>query len=158
PPDPGPPPPDPTEEVEVLELIEASDHATVVASAGRKARVRGFVSESNKTATTGANFLNLQDSDFTVVIFGKALTNFTGGEPATIYKGKWIEVSGMIELHQDDAGRPQIVVESPDQIREVAEPKEEDPPSSEPTANPGEPTPSIPEGPKEVDWRDYFEK
>ncbi|MEM0898154.1 MAG: hypothetical protein AAGJ79_14855 [Verrucomicrobiota bacterium] len=150
---------DPAGDMDMLERIDASNKATIVAAAGERVRVRGFVSASNKAATTGANFLKLKDSDFTVVIFGKALASFAGGDPVTIYRDKWIEVAGMIELHRGDTKQPQMVIESPEQIREVPEPKEDPVPAATPQAPSAQPTPPpIPEGPKEVDWRDYFEK
>ncbi|MDF1814467.1 MAG: hypothetical protein P1V20_19835 [Verrucomicrobiales bacterium] len=115
----------------VLKLIDLGKVPAekILEDEGETVRVRGFVT-STSTNATGINFLDFKDTDFVCVTFGRFVSNFTDGPPAEVYKEKWIEVSGEIQNYR---GAPQIRVESPEQVKILAEPP---PPPPEPDPSP----------------------
>ena len=78
------------------------------AAEGKEIKVRGLVERTGRSKGSGMNFLNFTGGQFTVVIFGRSLKNFPEGEPADIFKGKLVEVTGKVEFYKQ---KPQIVVE-----------------------------------------------
>ncbi|MCP4849423.1 MAG: hypothetical protein GY899_15915 [Verrucomicrobiaceae bacterium] len=83
------------------------------ASEGKEIKVRGLVERTGKSKGSGMNFLNFTGGEFTVVVFGRSLKNFPEGEPADIFKGKLVEVTGKVEIYKE---KPQIILEEPSRI------------------------------------------
>ena len=86
----------------------------VMKHVGERATVEGTVTGTHVSAK-GTAFLNFgdryPDQDFTVVIFARS-AGVVGD--VTKYYGRRIDVAGTIELYR---GRPEIVVNTPAQIR-----------------------------------------
>ena len=109
-------------EVKQIEEIRAAE--------GKEIKVRGLVERTGRSKGSGMNFLNFTGGEFTVVIFGRSLKNFPEGEPADIFKGKLVEVTGKVEFYKQ---KPQIVVEKaarivvidPETRQPLVAPKEE---------------------------------
>ena len=109
-------------EVKQIEEIRAAE--------GKEIKVRGIVERTGRSKGSGMNFLNFTGGEFTVVIFGRSLKNFPEGEPADMFKGKLVEVTGKVEFYKE---KPQIVVEEtarivlldPETKKPVAAPEEE---------------------------------
>ena len=141
-------------EKEPIPEFHVTEIDKIRAAKGKTVKIYGKVTRTNKSQNTGTNFLNFEIKDFTVVTFGRDLKAFTKGEPSDTFKDKFIEITGVIEFYKD---APQIVLKSPDQIREMPEKK---PPSPEAEAKPGDkkPEPSAPakDLPKKVDPKKYF--
>ena len=108
-------------EVKQIEEIRAAE--------GKEIKVRGIVERTGKSKGSGMNFLNFTGGQFTVVIFGRSLKNFPEGEPADIFKGKLVEVTGKVEFYKQ---KPQIVVEEAARIVVI------DPETRQPLAAPEE--------------------
>lgn len=153
--------------------IAATDTETLKAREGDTVVVTGLIDRTGKAAA-GINFLNFKDSEFVCVTFAQQVANFEDGAPADIFKGKWVEVRGKIEIFK---GKPQIRLEDPSQITVIeapsttAEPKPKPPsaavdPEPEPApvleapkiaANPAATAgPELVNGEPPVDWRNYF--
>jgi hypothetical protein len=85
---------------------------------GEVVRVCGFVAGAAHIASVSGKptFLNMgrayPDQDFTAVVWGRVRSRFET-PPERLYDGKTICVTGKVELYK---GKPQITVESPDQI------------------------------------------
>lgn len=153
--------------------LDSVPEAKILEDEGELIRVIGFVSSTNVSAS-GINFINFADTDFVCVTFGRHVGNFPDGQPADIYKEKWLEVSGEIENYR---GKPQIRIESPDQVKIVDAPPPK-PPEPEPAPvevveekKPEEPKPEpakpepvkiegreleVVNGIPAIDWRKYF--
>ena len=80
---------------------------------GKEIKVRGLVERTGRSKGSGMNFLNFTGGELTVVVFGRSLKNFPGGEPADIFKGKLVEVTGKVEFYKK---KPQIVLEESSRI------------------------------------------
>ncbi len=97
---------------QTIQAAEARHHV------GEDARVCGQVASAAHFASIKGRptFLNLErpypDQPFTVVIWGSNRSRFEG-PPERLFDGKAICVTGRIETYR---GKPQIVVEDPDQI------------------------------------------
>lgn len=94
----------------ILCAEEAVEHV------GERQTVRFYVAasyNSGKAVFLNSNSLYQSPRGFTAVIFVPIDPSFPDN-PAAFYKNKTIEVSGKITLHE---GRPEIVLERPDQIR-----------------------------------------
>jgi hypothetical protein len=96
-----------------------------LAQVGKRARVELVVESSRLMADRRACFLNSMKNhrdagNFTVVIFRDGLARFAEAgidDPAAHFSGRTIRVRGLVAERD---GRPQIVVETPDQIEVVA--------------------------------------
>jgi DNA/RNA endonuclease YhcR with UshA esterase domain len=113
-----------------IPVFEVKQIEEIRAAEGQEIRVRGLVERTGKSKGSGMNFLNFTGGEFTVVIFGRNLKNFTEGEPADIFRGQLVEVTGKVEFYKK---KPQIVVEETARIvlldaetkKPVAAPEEE---------------------------------
>ena len=147
-------------------LLKATATAELKEREGQKVVVFGKTEGSGKSPS-GTNFVNFQGADFYLTAFKSDLDPFEGGEPAELYDGKRIVVTGVISIYRD---KPQIKLVSPDQVRILAEgeifPPEpvpdvesvEDATEPENVVSDSQPG-SEPEPPQEqpaVDWRIYF--
>lgn len=103
-----------------IAATEASAHV------GKKARVELVVESARLMADRRACFLNSRKNhrdaeNFTVVIFREALARFAEAgidDPANHFDGRTIRVRGLVAERDD---KPQIVVETPDQIEVVVQ-------------------------------------
>jgi len=64
----------------------------------------------------GINFINLEGGHFTMVVFESDYAKFTTGKPASIYKGKTIEITGTLETR---SGQWQIKVNKPEMVKVI---------------------------------------
>lgn len=106
------------------------------AAEGKEIKVRGLIERTGRSKGTGINFLNFTGGEFMAVIFGRSLKNFPKGEPADIFKGKLVEVSGKVAFYK---GNPQIVLEEPSRIVVLNQE------TRKPVAAPAERKPAAPE-------------
>lgn len=98
--------------------IKATDVETIKKNEGEFVSIIGDVYSTYKAPSGKVRFINFgpdHRSAFTVVIFTSDLNKFTStvGEPTTYYKGKRVKVEGRIKMYK---GKPEIIVNSPDQI------------------------------------------
>ena len=146
----------PAQEDEVIPEFHVTQIDKIRAATGTKVKVYGKVTRTSTSGNTGTNFINFEIKDFTAVTFGRDLKSFSKGEPSTLYKDKFGEVTRVIELYKD---APQIVLKSPDQIREIPEkaaPKDE---PAAPVKDETAPAPKTEEKkdlPEKVDPKKYF--
>ena len=131
---------------------------------GQRVTVYGETSGAGKSSS-GTNFVNFKEGEFYLVTFKTDLNLFPNGEPADLYDGKRIAVTGVMSIYR---GKPQFKLTSPEQVR-VLEADEEFPPKQEemeeapePEAKP-EATPETEPKPEEeakrkppVDPSEYF--
>jgi len=103
-----------------LPILAATETEALVQKAGQKVTVIGKCERTGKSRG-GTNFVNFVDGDFTLVTFKSDLGPFTDGEPADIYKGKYLSVTGVIEIYKD---APQIKLIDPGQVTASDEPIE----------------------------------
>ena len=61
--------------IPVFEVKQIDD---IRAAEGKEIKVRGLVEGTGRSKGSGMNFLNFTGGEFTVVIFGRNLKNFTG--------------------------------------------------------------------------------
>ena len=148
-----------------IPVFEVKQIEEIRAAEGQEVRVRGLIERTGRSKGSGMNFLNFTGGEFTVVIFGRSLKNFPEGEPADIFKGKLVEVTGKVEFYKE---KPQIVVEKtarivvldPETKKPVAAPEEEQASGKKKPASEGKksevPKPVTPAKVK-VDPRLYFD-
>ena len=151
---------------DALPILEASETGELKAREGEKVIVHGETGESGKSPS-GTNFVNFKGSEFYLTAFKSDLEPFKDGEPADLFDGKRIVVTGVISIYRD---KPQIKLTRPEQVR-VLEPGEIFPPEKPQeiaAVTPEEENPEIvvsaeqpaePETPREnppVDWRKFF--
>jgi len=96
-------------------VFEASDTAAITAKDGQKVTVRGVVSTVRKSRG-GTNFINFAGSEFYLVTFKSDLQAFENGEPADLFSGKHLAVTGVVSIYQ---GKPQMKLNRPDMVRIV---------------------------------------
>lgn len=96
-------------------VFEVSDTAAITAKDGQKITVRGTVSAVRKSRG-GTNFINFADSEFYLVTFKSDLQAFEKGEPADLFSGKHLAVTGVVSIYQ---GKPQMKLNRPDMVRIV---------------------------------------
>lgn len=94
-------------------VFEASDTAAITAKDGQKITVRGAVSTVRKSRG-GTHFINFVDSEFYLVTFKSDLQAFEKGEPADLYRGKHLAVTGVVSIYQ---GKPQMKLQRPDMVK-----------------------------------------
>jgi DNA/RNA endonuclease YhcR with UshA esterase domain len=143
------------DEAEAIPEFHVTQIDKIRAAKGTKVKVYGKITRTSTSANTGTNFLNFEVKDFTVVTFGRDLKAFTKGEPATLHKDKFVEVTGVIEFYKD---APQIVLKSPDHIREIPEKAapNDDPAPMKAEKEPDPKAEEKKELPKKVDPKKYF--
>jgi DNA/RNA endonuclease YhcR with UshA esterase domain len=101
-------------------VIDATDVQKLSQLTGQTVTVEGNIVKTGTHTESGMNFLNFsheRKTGFVAVIFPRSVSNFSE-PPAQMYQAKKVRITGRIE---DFRGQPQIVVESPDQIKVVAE-------------------------------------
>jgi len=103
-----------------LPILAASETEALIQKEGQKVTVIGKCERTGKSRG-GTNFVNFVDGDFTLVTFKSDLGPFSEGEPADIYKGKHLSVTGVIEIYKD---APQIKLIDPEQVTASDEPFE----------------------------------
>ena len=144
--------------------IAATETEELKAKDGQRVTVYGETSGAGKSSS-GTNFVNFKEGEFYLVTFKTDLNLFPNGEPADLYDGKRIAVTGVMSIYR---GKPQFKLTSPEQVR-VLEADEEFPPKQEemeeapePEAKP-EATPETEPKPEEeakrkppVDPSEYF--
>jgi DNA/RNA endonuclease YhcR with UshA esterase domain len=96
-----------------IPAFDAKQIDDIRAAVGKQIKVRGLIERTGKSKGTGMNFLNFSGGELTVVVFGRSLRNFPKGEPAELFKGKLVEVTGKLEFYKE---KPQIVLEHPSEI------------------------------------------
>ena len=151
-----------------LPIIEAAATDDLKAKEGQKVTVYGETAESGKSQS-GTNFVNFKGAEFYLITFKSDLEPFKDAEPADLFDGKRIAVTGVISIYKD---KPQIKLTSPDQVRILKE--DEKFPPEKPTETGdnsemeseavvvalGDPTenaePVKPQEKPTVDWRKYF--
>lgn len=109
--------------------ITANETGKLKARVGQQTTVTGKVSKAN-TSSSGMHFLNFEGGEFKAVTPPEAVAAFPEGGPAVLYKGRSVEISGLVEVYR---GAPQIKLLKPEQIRllEAASP----PPKPKPNEN-----------------------
>lgn len=100
-----------------LPVFEAKETEDLIKKEGQKVVVVGKCDRTGKSRG-GTNFVNFADSEFTLVTFKSDLGPFEKGEPADIYKDKFLKVTGVIEIYKD---LPQIKLTDPAQIEAADE-------------------------------------
>lgn len=104
-----------------LPKADAADEGAVRALLGQKATITGEVTSSFASEKTGMTFIAMAGGTFTVVCWKRSYDKFEGGSPADLYRGKKIEVTGMIEEYKGksgtDAGKLQIKLNDPAQVK-----------------------------------------
>lgn len=151
-----------------LPTIEAVATDDLKAKEGQKVIVYGETADSGKSQS-GTNFVNYKGAEFYLITFKSDLEPFKDGEPADLFNGKRIAVTGVISIYKD---KPQIKLTSPDQVRLLKEGEIFPPEKPEETADNSDVKPETvvvasgeaaetaePEIPQEkppVDWRKFF--
>ena len=115
-----------------LPILKASDTEALMKKEGQKITVIGKCDRTGKSGG-GTNFVNFANSQFTLVTFKSDLGPFTDGEPADIYEGKHLSVTGVIGIYKNE---PQIKLLDPKQVKVSDEPFELPAPKTEPTPAP----------------------
>ncbi|NOY00014.1 MAG: hypothetical protein GXP30_09820 [Verrucomicrobia bacterium] len=98
-------------------VFKASDTKSITAKNGQKITVRGTVSTVRKSKG-GANFINFANSEFYLITFSSDLSAFADGEPADLYQGKHLAVTGVVSIHKD---KPQMKLLRPDMVKLISE-------------------------------------
>ena len=115
----------PAADASALPKADASDEAAVRALLGQKATITGEVTTSFASDKTGMTFITMAGGTFTVVCWKRSYDKFEGGSPADLYRGKKIEITGMVEEYKGksgtDAGKLQIKLNEPGQIKITGE-------------------------------------
>jgi hypothetical protein len=96
-----------------LPIFEAAATGDLKAKEGQKVTIYGATIDSGKSQS-GTNFVNFKDAEFYLIAFKSDLEPFKEGEPADLFDGKRIVVTGVISIYKD---KPQIKLTSPDQVR-----------------------------------------
>ncbi len=96
-----------------LPILTASDTEALKKKDGQKVTVIGKCDRTGKSRG-GTNFVNFEGAEFTLVTFKSDLGPFTDGEPADLYEGKFLSVTGVIGIYKD---APQIKLTDPAQVK-----------------------------------------
>jgi len=97
--------------------FKSSDSQSITAKDGQKITVHGIVSSVRKSKG-GTNFINFENSDFYLIAFKSDLGAFEGGEPADLYQGKHLAVTGVVSIYNN---KPQMKLLRPDMVKIVSE-------------------------------------
>lgn len=145
--------------------LKVGDTEALMGKDGQKVVVYGTSSRSGKSGS-GMNFVNFDGAEFSLVTFKSDLTEFPDGEPADVYDGKRLAVTGVISIYKD---KPQIKLTDPKMVQ-ILEADAEFPPKADaapakeapaPDAKKSEapetkPTPEEPKKKPPVDPKKYF--
>lgn len=96
-----------------LPMLAASDTEALKKKDGQKVTVIGKCDRTGKSRG-GTNFVNFEGAEFALVTFKSDLDPFTEGEPADLYEGKYLSVTGVIGIYKD---APQIKLTDPKQVK-----------------------------------------
>lgn len=110
------------EETDTSPVFKSSDTQSIIAKDGQKITIQGIVSTVRKS-NGGTNFINFEDSEFYLVAFKSDLKAFENGEPADLYRGKHLTVTGVTSIYK---GKPQMKLSHPDMVK-IVNPDEADP-------------------------------
>ncbi len=108
--------------------VSAGDVATLRTLVGRQVTVFGRVAGTAVSDSSGHQFLNFDNREFSVICFAEDLSKFTSGKPAELYKGQDVEISGVLERYRD---KLQMRLREPAQIKLIKSSKAEPKPSPE---------------------------
>lgn len=97
-----------------LGRISVAEIGKLRSRVGKREIVFGKVSGTSISGS-GHHFLNFS-SGFKVICLKGDVGKFSKGGPAAMYRGQLVEVRGEIATHQ---GKPQIGIESPDQVKVI---------------------------------------
>lgn len=120
-----------------LPVLAATETEALIQKQGQKITVIGKCDRTGKSRG-GTNFVNFVDGDFTLVTFKSDLGPFIDGEPADIYKDKYLSVVGVIEIYK---GTPQIKLIDPEQV--TASDESFEMPSADAEKNPDQATAAV---------------
>ncbi len=98
-------------------VFKASDTKSIIAKGGQKITVRGAVSTVRKSKG-GTNFINFENSEFYLITFSSDLSAFADGEPADLYQGKYLAVTGVVSIYKN---KPQMKLLRPDMVKLISE-------------------------------------
>lgn len=104
---------------ETQQRVSAKDALALRALAGRQATVFGRVTGTNVANRSGHHFLDFENPGFTVICFASDLDKFSSGQPAERYRGRDVEITGLVERYRD---KLQIRLREPAQITILASP------------------------------------
>ena len=104
-----------------LAVVDPANVDDLRAHEGQDVTVRGKVQKTKDydgkgVPGKGINFINLEGGHFTMVVFESDYAKFTTGKPASIYKGKTIEITGTLETRN---GQGQINVNKPEMVKVI---------------------------------------
>lgn len=98
-------------------IFAATDTEALMAKDGQKIIVYGETEGSGKSGS-GTNFVNFKGAEFYLITFKSDLREFKDGEPADLYDGKRLAVTGVVSVYQD---KPQIKLTDPEGVKILAE-------------------------------------
>lgn len=88
------------EEAAKTKRIKASNVVELRENASQRVTVYGRI-ESTGAASSGHNFLNFSGKQVTVFCHKNDVAKFKDGKPAEVYKGKDVEITGVLSLYQN---------------------------------------------------------
>ncbi len=94
-------------------IFKTSDTQAIIAKTGQEITVKGMVTTVRKS-NSGTNFINFENSEFYLVTFKSDLEAFEKGEPADLYRGQHIAVTGVVSLYK---GKTQMKLNHPGMIK-----------------------------------------
>ncbi|NLF70240.1 MAG: hypothetical protein GX575_14470 [Candidatus Anammoximicrobium sp.] len=106
--------------------VAAHDVQALRTLVGQAVTVSGRVSGTGVSGSSGHQFLNFDNREFSVICFADDLDRFTAGQPAELYKGRDIEITGVLERYRD---KLQIRLREPSQIKLAGAPPDQAAPS-----------------------------
>ena len=95
--------------VNANKLLQLREHI------GKPITALGKVATTN-TSRSGNHFLNMEGRVLTVICFPQDVKKFTAGKPAELYKGKSVEVTGVLSEYK---GKIQLKLTAPEHIKLV---------------------------------------
>lgn len=110
----GSPAPPAAEQQQQPDRIPAYETGKINARKGEEIIVTGKVANTFVSNSSGHHFLNFNSAKLRVICFKEDLGAFPSGGPAAVYKGKSVEVQGVVDLYK---GNPQIRIQKSDQVR-----------------------------------------
>jgi hypothetical protein len=99
--------------------VKAANVVALGELVGQRVTVYGRVGSTATSRRSGAQFLNFESSEFSVVCLAADLPKFKAGQPADIFRGHEVEVTGTLERYQ---GKLQIKLTDPAQIKLADQP------------------------------------
>lgn len=154
-----------------IPAVASSETAKLLSLEGKTVKVTGKIASAGKSKS-GNQFLNFAGSEFVAVTFSSDVTKFPGGEPADVFDGKTVAITGPIKVYK---GIPEIILGKPSMIKVidaselvVPEPKPAEEEKEKKVEGEEAPEPKSEEDPKAaekepapvkippVDWRKYF--